>query len=204
MTDDCLTCLHGRPVYTVLGHTGGAIVCARPSDAAGADAVRAWIDSRIDRCPGHVDEATLDLTQPGVNRYGTSVYLEQERIAYLDRWASFTGAASRAESLLSMWPRGEHGTFVRPYLPPPRAPMPVRMREFQRDDCARDADGNPIKIAQLSGPAWFEGHTADKIDRLKEGPPRVSLSRLCRAVIDAHFAAHGAEMLEAVKRGRSG
>lgn len=203
MIEDCLTCLHGRPVYTVLGHTGGILVCARPNDAANADAVRAWIDSRIGRCPGHSDETTLDVIPPGGSR-GTSVHLGQERIAYLDRWASFTGATSRAESLLSMWPRSAQGAYIRPHLPPPRAPMPVRMRELRRDDCPRDADGNPIAVAQLRGPAWSDGGTADKIERLKEGPPSVSLSRMCRAVIDVHFAAYGAEMLEAVKRGRSG
>jgi len=116
----------------------------------------------------------------------TSVQIGVDRITYLDLLAESRGLPSRAAALLAIWTRAALATDSRlalPALPPAAAPItaPVRV--------ATATDGKSAGICQLSGPDWAE-YRADVLAlAARAGVP---LSRIVRAVIDAHLVAHGA------------
>jgi hypothetical protein len=114
----------------------------------------------------------------------TSVQIGRARVAYLDALAADRALPGRTAALLSIWTRSALDTAGRlalPALPPAAAPTdaPVRVKA----EAVR-----PIDIVQLGGPEW-QDYRADILALVeRSGAP---LSRIVRAVIDAHMVAHG-------------
>ena len=114
----------------------------------------------------------------------TSVQIGRARVAYLDALAADRALPGRTSALLSIWTRSALDTAGRlalPALPPAAAPTdaPVKVRA----EAVR-----PIDIVQLGGPEW-QDYRPDILALVeRSGAP---LSRIVRAVIDAHMVAHG-------------
>ena len=139
-------------------------------------------------------DPTTDLPMPDVEPepptarrrrdQATSVQIGRERVAYLDALASDRALPGRTAALLSIWTRSAlatDGRLALPALPPAAAPTdaPVKVRA----EAVR-----PIDIVQLGGPEWAD-YRPDILALVeRSGAP---LSRIVRAVIDAHMVAHG-------------
>lgn len=131
-----------------------------------------------------VEAATETPTARRRRDQATSVQIGRERVAYLDALAADRALPGRTAALLSIWTRSAlvtDGRLALPTLPPAAAPTdaPVRVRA----EAVR-----PIDIVQLGGPEWAD-YRPDILALVeRSGAP---LSRIVRAVIDAHMVAHG-------------